>query len=56
MRDLDRELLTIEATGNYGAAKAMLDRLGRLTPELEAAIGKLSDIPVDIDPIPTGER
>jgi hypothetical protein len=56
VRDLDRELLTIEATGNYGAAKAMLDRLGRLTPELEAAIGKLSDIPVDIDPIPTGER
>jgi hypothetical protein len=52
VRDLDHELLIIEATGDYAAAKAMLDRLGKLTPELDSAIAKLRDIPTDIDPIP----
>jgi len=52
VRDLDHELLTIEATGDYAAGKAMLDRLGKLTPELQRGIGKLKDIPTDIDPIP----
>jgi hypothetical protein len=52
VRDLDHELLTLEATGDYTGAKAMLDRLGKLTPELESAIGRLRDIPTDIDPIP----
>jgi hypothetical protein len=50
VRDLDRDLLMIEATGDYSAAKAMLDRLGKLTPELQSAIEKLRDIPTDIDP------
>jgi hypothetical protein len=52
VRDLDRDLITLEAKGDYAGAKAMLDRLGKLTPELERAIGKLSDIPTDIDPVP----
>jgi hypothetical protein len=52
LRDLDRELLTIEAKGDYAAAKAILGRLGKLTPELESAIEKLRDIPTDIDPAP----
>ena len=51
VRDLDHDLLTIEATGDYAAAKAMLDRYGKLTPELDKAIGRLNDIPTDIDPI-----
>jgi hypothetical protein len=51
VRDLDRDLLTIEATGDYTRAKAMLDQWGRLTPELERAIAKLQDLPTDIDPI-----
>jgi len=51
IRDLDHELLTIEATGDYAAGKAMLERLGKLTPELEGAIAKLKDIPTDIDPM-----
>ncbi len=55
LRDLDRDLLTIEAQGDYAAAKAMLDHLGQLTPELQGAIEKLRDIPTDIDPA-TGER
>jgi hypothetical protein len=52
VRNLDLDLLTLEATGDYAGAKAMLDRLGKLTPELENAIAKLRDIPTDIDPIP----
>jgi Peptidase family M49 len=52
VRDLDHDLLTLEATGDYAGAKAMLDRLGKLTPELDRAIARLRDIPTDIDPIP----
>jgi hypothetical protein len=51
VRDLDRELLTLEATGNYGAAKKMLDEMGVLRPDLAAALAKLKDIPTDIEPI-----
>ena len=50
VRDLDHDLLSIEAKGDYAGAKAMLDRLGKLTPELRRAIDRLSDIPTDIDP------
>ena len=57
VQELDHDLLTLEATGDYAGAKAMLDRLGKLTPELESAIGKLRDIPTDIDPDSShGER
>jgi hypothetical protein len=51
VRDLVHDLLNIEATGDYAAAKKMLDGLGKLRPELTAAIEKLKDIPTDIDPI-----
>jgi Peptidase family M49 len=54
VRDLDRDLLTIEATGDYAAAKALLDRFGKLTPELDRAIDKLTGIPTDIAPAPLG--
>ncbi len=50
VRDLAHDLLTIEATGDYAAAKKMLDTLGVLRPEVAAAIGKLKDIPTDINP------
>ncbi len=51
VRDLVHDLLIIEATGNYSGAKKMLTGLGKLRPEVQAAIGKLKDIPVDIDPV-----
>jgi len=50
VRDLDRELLTIEAEGNYAAAKKMLDASATLPPEIQRAIEKLRDIPTDIAP------
>jgi hypothetical protein len=51
VRDLDHDLLTLEATGDYGGAKKMLDGLGILRPELASALGKLKDIPTDIEPV-----
>jgi hypothetical protein len=43
--------LTIEAEGNYDAAKRMLDTLGVVRPEFQKALDKLNDVPVDIEPI-----
>ncbi len=51
VRDLDRELLMIEATGDYGGAKKMLERLSVIRPEVQAAIDKLKDVPTDITPV-----
>jgi hypothetical protein len=51
VRDLVHDLLTIEATGDYARAKKMLDEMGVIRPELAQALGKLSDIPTDIEPI-----
>src|SRR5579883_52019 len=51
VRDLDHDLLTIEATGDYAGAKRMLDQLGVIRPEMQKALQGLSDIPVDIEPV-----
>ena len=51
VRDLDHELLTIEARGDYVAAKKMLDQLGVVRPMLKRALGRLQDLPTDIEPI-----
>jgi len=49
--ELDHELLTLEAQGDYDGAKKLLDRLGVIRPELTEALKKLEGIPTDIDPI-----
>ncbi len=51
VRDLTRDLLTIEATGNYAGAKQMLDRLAVIRPEVQASLDRLKDIPTDIEPV-----
>ena len=51
VRDLDHDLLTLEATGDYAGAKRMLDTLGVIRPVLQKAFDKLSGIPVDIEPM-----
>src|SRR5450432_2770031 len=51
VRDLTRDLLTIEAQGDYAAAKKMLDSLGVVRPAMQHAIDSLKDLPTDIDPI-----
>ena len=51
VRELDHDLLTLEATGDYAGAKKMLDELGVLRPELAKALDSLKDIPIDIEPV-----
>ncbi len=48
VRDLAHDLLTLEATGDYAGAKAMLDKLAVLRPDTAASIAKMADLPVDI--------
>lgn len=51
VQDLDHDLLTIEAEGNYVAAKDLLDNLGVIRPSLKKTFAKLADIPTDIEPV-----
>ena len=51
VQSLATELLTIEATGDFNRANALLDKYGRSTPEMQGVIAKLNDIPVDIWPV-----
>ena len=47
---LTREIMTIQAEGNYAGAKAMIDRLVSVRPEVQRVLDKLSAVPVDIQP------
>jgi hypothetical protein len=49
--DLDHDLLTLEATGDYAGAKRMLDALGVIRPGMQRALASLDAIPVDIEPV-----
>lgn len=49
--ELDHDLLTVEAEGNYAGAKKMLDELGVMRPALRKALDNLQGIPTDIEPI-----
>jgi hypothetical protein len=51
VQDLDHDLLTLEATGDYAGAKRMLAELGVVRPAMQKALANLNDIPVDIEPI-----
>jgi Peptidase family M49 len=50
VRDLDHDLLTLEAEGDYSGAKKMLDELGVIRPAVKRVLGKLEGIPTDIEP------
>ena len=51
VRSLCHDLLTLEAQGDYAAAKKMLDTLGVIRPPMQKAIDHLNAIPVDIIPV-----
>ncbi len=51
VRDLDRDLLTLEANGDYAGAKRLLDELGRVRPALKTILDGLADLPTDIEPV-----
>jgi hypothetical protein len=50
VRDLDHEMLTLEAQGDYAGTKKFLDQYGTVPAELQKAIDKMGSIPVDIAP------
>ena len=49
--ELDHDLLTLEAQGDYAGAKSMLERLGVIRPGLRKTLDGLQGIPTDIEPI-----
>jgi hypothetical protein len=51
VRDLDHDLLTIEAEGDYSGAKKMLTELGVIRPNMKRAFARLQEIPTDIEPM-----
>ncbi|MXP41095.1 hypothetical protein GRI75_05470 [Altererythrobacter soli] len=51
VRDLLREELMLQATGDYEGTKAFFDRWAHLDAQAEAAIAAMNAIPVDIRPI-----
>ena len=48
--DLDREFLTIEATGDYARAKDMMTKYVVIRPEVQKALDKMKSVPNDIRP------
>jgi hypothetical protein len=49
--DLDHELLTREATGDYAGTKKMMDELALLRPPLQKMMDRLATLPTDIEPL-----
>jgi hypothetical protein len=50
VRKLTGEIMTVEAEGSYDKAKAMLTTYGVVRPEMQKALDRLADVPVDIEP------
>jgi peptidase M49-like protein len=47
---LTAEVMTLQAEGSYAKARALLDRLGVVRPEVQRALDRLNGVPVDIAP------
>jgi hypothetical protein len=48
--DLTRDIMTMQATADYAAAKQMVEKLAVNRPPVQAILDKLKDVPVDIEP------
>jgi hypothetical protein len=48
---LAKELLEIEATGDRERATKWFDQYDKMPDDLKATLAKMTDIPVDIDPV-----
>ena len=48
--DLTRDIMTMQARGDYASAKQMMDTLGVVRPQIKAVLDELKDVPVDIEP------
>jgi hypothetical protein len=47
---LTTEIMTLQATGDYARAKALMERLVVIRPAVKAMLERLGDVPVDIAP------
>jgi hypothetical protein len=47
---LTGEIMTLEANGDYAKAKAWLDKMAIVRPEVQKVLDKLTNVPVDIEP------
>ena len=49
--------MTLQAAGDYAKAKALIERLGVVRPEVKRVLDRLTAVPVDIEPgFPTAEQ
>jgi len=48
--DLTREIMTLQATGDYAGAQQMIETQGVVRPPVHALLDRLIDVPVDIEP------
>lgn len=53
---LTRDIMTLQAEGDYDEARALIDRLGVVRPEAQRVLDRLADVPVDIAPTFTAAR
>ncbi len=47
---LTREIMTLEAAGDYAKAKALIEKMAVVRPEVKRALDRLGSVPVDIEP------
>jgi len=47
---LTRDLMTLQAEGNYAAAQELLKKMVEVRPQVQAILDRLKDVPVDIEP------
>ncbi len=47
---LTRDIMTLQAEGNYVKAKELIDRLGVVRPPVQRVLDRLASVPVDIEP------
>jgi peptidase M49-like protein len=48
--DLTRDFMTMQAMGDYTAAKQMLEKMALVRPQTQAVLDRLKGVPVDIEP------
>jgi hypothetical protein len=48
--DLTRDIMTLQAMGDYATAKQMLEKLGVVRPPVQGVLDRLKGVPVDIEP------
>jgi hypothetical protein len=48
--DLTRDIMTMQATGDYNAAQQLIKTLGVVRPEVQKVLDRMKDVPVDIEP------